>query len=90
MDNLPFNPDIVGWLATAILFATLVRQIVKQAAAPDAVGVSGWLFAGQITASVLFVVYSALTGNVVFVVTNALILLTAVVGQAVVWRKKRK
>ena len=41
-----------------------------------------WLFIGQITASVGFVVYSWLLGNWVFVVTNnALMLCTALLGQ---------
>lgn len=40
--------DFVGWSASAILLATLVRQIVKQARDRDAEGVSHWLFVGQV------------------------------------------
>jgi uncharacterized protein with PQ loop repeat len=83
------SPDVVGWLASAILLATLVKQIHKQAANKDAEGVSRWLFVGQIAASVGFIVYSWLLENWVFITTNALILLTAVIGQWVVWRKDR-
>lgn len=72
--------DLVGWLASAVLIATLIRQIYKQWQSPAAQGVSRWLFVGQISASVLFIVYSYLVGNAVFIVSNALILLTAITG----------
>ena len=75
------NPDIVGWAASAILLATLSRQIVTQWQDMDAKGVSRWLFAGQIAASTGFIIYSWMLDNWVFIVTNALILLTAVIGQ---------
>lgn len=42
---------------------------------------SSWLFAGQIVASLAFVVYSLLLGNWVFVFTNSVLALTAVLGQ---------
>lgn len=82
--------DFVGWAASSILIATLARQTWKQWKAPDPQGVSGWLFAGQISASVLFIVYSALLGNSVFIVTNSLILLTAIIGQCVYSRARRR
>lgn len=75
------NPDIVGWAASAILLATLSRQIITQWQDKDAKGVSRWLFAGQIAASTGFITYSWMLDNWVFIVTNALILLTAVIGQ---------
>ena len=71
--------DAIGWASSAILLATLVRQIVKQYT-EGAEGVSHWLFIGQSLASLGFVVYSVLLGNWVFIVTNSLILLTAIVG----------
>jgi len=81
--------DLLGWAATVVLIATLVRQIVKQHRAGSVEGVSTWLFVGQITASVLFIAYSALLGSLVFVVTNLLILVTAVVGQGLAMRRRR-
>lgn len=75
------NPDIVGWTASAILLATLTRQIITQWRDKDAKGVSRWLFAGQMAASVGFIIYSWMLDNWVFIVTNTLILLTAVIGQ---------
>ena len=82
------NPDIIGWAASAILLSTLGRQIYVQSKDTNAKGVSHWLFAGQIAASLGFIAYSWLVGNRVFIVTNSLILLTAIVGQIVVSRKR--
>jgi len=82
--------DLLGWAATAVLIATLWRQIWKQWMADDPEAVSTWLFVGQITASVLFIAYSAATGSLVFVVTNSLILLTAIAGQCLSWIKRRR
>ena len=72
--------DLVGWLASAVLIATLIRQIYKQWRSDQIQGVSRWLFIGQITASLLFILYSALVGNAVFIVSNALILATGITG----------
>ncbi|MEA9785177.1 hypothetical protein [Xanthomonas campestris] len=72
--------DLVGWLASAVLIATLIRQIYKQWRSDQIQGISRWLFIGQITASLLFILYSALVGNAVFIVSNALILATGITG----------
>lgn len=82
------SPDLIGWLASAILVATLSRQIWTQARDDSAKGVSHWLFAGQIVSSLGFVAYSWMLENWVFLVTNSIILLTAVVGQVVMSRKR--
>lgn len=82
--------DLLGWAATAVLIATLWRQIWKQWTVDDPEAISTWLFVGQITASVLFIAYSAATGSLVFVVTNSLILLTAIAGQCLSWIKRRR
>ena len=82
--------DLLGWGASAILIATLMRQSYVLWTDDDAKGVSKWLFVGQIAASVLFIVYSWFVANWVFIVSNALILLTALAGEAgVLWRKRR-
>ncbi len=82
-------PELIGWLASAILLATLIRQIATQVRDRNAQGVSRWLFIGQIAASTGFVTYSALVGDWVFIVTNVCILATAVFGQIVTWRHRR-
>ena len=84
------NPDIVGWTASAILLATLGRQIVTQWKDKEAKGVSRWLFAGQIAASSGFIAYSWMLDNWVFIVTNSLILLTAVVGEILLLVRRRQ
>lgn len=83
------SPDTIGWAASFILVATLVRQIYTQAKDKSAKGVSHWLFAGQMASSVGFIVYSWMLDNWVFIVTNSVILATAVVGQMVLLRARR-
>ena len=83
------SPDIIGWAASLILVATLARQIYTQAKDKSAKGVSRWLFAGQMASSVGFIAYSWMLHNWVFIVTNSLILCTAVVGQLVMTRKNK-
>lgn len=47
--------DLVGWMASAVLIATLIRQIVTQARDKSARGVSRWLCAGQLVSSTGFI-----------------------------------
>jgi len=75
--------NIVGWGSTLILIATLCAQIGKELASGKATNVSPWLFVGQCAASLGFLIYSLLVGNAVFVVSNALILATALTGEGV-------
>jgi len=82
--------DLIGWLASLVLLATLGWQIRDEWRSPASKGVSLWLFAGQTLASIGFIVYSTLVDNVVFIVTNSLILVTALIGQYVVWRNARE
>ena len=84
------NPDLIGWFASALLVLTLSRQIYTQSRDASARGVSRWLFAGQIVSSCGFIAYSVLLHNLVFIITNTAILITAVVGQVVLWRRKSK
>jgi MtN3 and saliva related transmembrane protein len=81
--------DGIGWAAAAILLLTLGRQVYTQWRDRTSQGVSRWLFVGQCAASVGFVIYSWLVGSWVFVVTNALILVTAVVGEFIYLRNRR-
>ncbi|RZA34186.1 MAG: hypothetical protein EOP92_16970 [Lysobacteraceae bacterium] len=83
------NPDLIGWLASAILMATLLRQIWKQWQDDDASGVSHLLFIGQMLSSAGFVAYSWMLQNWVFIITNSLLLLTAAAGQLISMRKRR-
>ncbi len=80
--------DVIGWLSSAVLLATLLRQVHTQWRERSTRGVSHWLFIGQLTASCGFLVYSLLLGNWVFVFTNAALLLTAIAGQ-IIYRRNQ-
>jgi len=81
--------ELIGWASAVILMLTLGRQAWLQWRERRTRGVSRWLFAGQIAASCGFVVYSWLLSSWVFVVTNALILVTALAGEAIYLRNRR-
>ena len=81
--------QLIGWAAAGILLLTLGRQVYSQWRDRTSKGVSKWLFVGQCAASAGFIVYSWLLQNWVFVVTNALILVTAVVGEVIYLRNSR-
>ena len=72
--------DAIGWASSAVLLATIAKQIHTQWQARSSEGVSKWLFVGQSAASLGFTVYSWLVRNWVFVVTNGLLLVAGVVG----------
>lgn len=72
--------DILGWVSSVILLMTIGRQVWKQWRTGMGEGVSIWLYIGQTAASVGFTIYSALVGNWVFIVTNSLLLLSALTG----------
>jgi len=82
--------ELIGWAAAAILVATIGRQVYTQWRAETTAGVSKWLFIGQVSASTGFVVYSGLKQDWVFVATNAVMLATAILGQCVYLRNRRK
>lgn len=75
--------DWIGWAAVSVLFATMAGQAWKEWRDRVKHGMSRWFFVGQVTASTLFLAYSALVGNHVFVVGNALVLSAAVAGGAI-------
>ena len=78
--------EALGWAAALILLITMARQVWKQWTSGAVAGVSRWLFVGQLLASAGFCVYSGLVGNAVFVFTNLLMLLNALLG---LWVDKR-
>jgi uncharacterized protein with PQ loop repeat len=82
--------DWIGWGASAVLLATLIRQVYTQWRERSTRGVSRWLFIGQLTASTGFLIYSFLLDNWVFVFTNAALLLTALVGQWIYARNAKR
>ncbi|WP_224243100.1 hypothetical protein [Hyalangium gracile] len=81
--------EALGWFSSFVLVLTISSQVYKQWRSGTSEGVSKWLFVGQITASVGFTIYSIQVGNWVFVVTNALMLLSAIIGGIIVIRHRR-
>jgi uncharacterized protein with PQ loop repeat len=88
--TVPIVTELIGWASSAILLATLARQARKQWREGTGEGVSRWLFVGQTAASAGFTVYSALVRNWVFLVTNALILVSAIAGLVIDRRQRRR
>ena len=82
--------ELIGWAAAALLIATIGRQVFTQWRAGTTAGVSRWLFVGQVSASVLFVIYSWLEGDWVFIATNSVMLATAILGQCIYLQNRRK
>jgi len=75
--------EIIGWGSSLVLLATIITQISKQWRERSGRGVSRWLYVGQAAASLGFCIYSVLVENWVFIVTNALLTLAALVGLAI-------
>ncbi|MCI0669319.1 MAG: hypothetical protein L0Y64_02540 [Myxococcaceae bacterium] len=86
------NPgvEVIGWFSSLVLVLTLARQVLRQWQEGSGRGESTWLFVGQLTASTGFTFYSVLVGNWVFVVTNALMFLTAFMGIGIVMAHRRR
>jgi hypothetical protein len=81
---------VIGWLSSAVLLLTLGRQVMTQWRSGATIGVSRWLFLGQVAASSGFAVYSWLLQNWVFLVTNVALLLTALAGEAIYLHNRRR
>jgi uncharacterized protein with PQ loop repeat len=81
--------DVIGWVSSLVLVLTLGKQVRKQWQTRDSGGVSTWLFVGQLAASVGFSTYSFLLENWVFLTTNSLLVVNALLGQWVTMRNRR-
>lgn len=75
----------IGWAAVAALFLTMSGQAWKQWRDRVRHGIGKFFFAGQVLSSALFLAYSVMKGDAVFVVGNAFVLLAAVAGGAILW-----
>ena len=82
--------EAVGWFSTTVLLLTIGRQVWTQWRTRSTQGVSKWLFVGQLVASSGFVVYSFLLDNWVFVVSNVMMLIIALVGQGIYLNNRRR
>ena len=82
--------ELVGWTSSIVLLLTIGKQIYKQWHDDTSVGVSKWLFIGQLAASSGFTLYSLLVHNWVFVVTNGLMVVSAIVGLIITLRHRAR
>jgi uncharacterized protein with PQ loop repeat len=82
--------EVIGWISSLILVATIARQVHKQWSEGTSEGVSIWLYAGQIAASLGFVIYSILVSNWVFIFTNSLMVLNGIAGLVISIYHKQK
>ncbi len=82
--------DVIGWISTGVLVATVGRQAFSQWKEKSTKGQSKWLFIGQLAASTGFVVYSWQLDNLVFVVSNVFLLVIAAIGQFLYLRNRKR
>jgi len=82
--------ELIGWTSSAVLLATITRQVYTQWKTKSTAGASHWLFIGQVMASTGFTIYSFLLHNWVYVASNIALLITAVTGQVIYKRNKRQ
>ncbi|MGZ5080407.1 MAG: hypothetical protein ACXWHZ_13220 [Usitatibacter sp.] len=77
--------QMVGWGAVIALFLTMAGQAWKQWQQRVKHGIGKLFFVGQVLASALFLAYSAMLGDRVFVVGNTLVLLASIAGGTILW-----
>lgn len=82
--------EVLGWLSSFVLVLTISTQVHRQWRSGTSKGVSHWLFIGQFAASTGFCVYSVLLKNWVFIATNGLLAVEALVGLAIVRVHRRR
>ncbi len=82
--------EVIGWAGVAMLFFTLCGQAWKQWRDRVKRGIGKFFFIGQIAASALFLAYSAMLGDRVFVAGNALVLAAAIAGGAILWYNRAR
>ncbi len=86
---MTLGTEVIGWLSSAVLLATIGRQVYSQWKTKATGGVSKWLFVGQISASAGYTVYSFLLHNWVFLFSNIAMIITAVAGELVFLSNRR-
>jgi uncharacterized protein with PQ loop repeat len=82
--------ELIGWVSSVVLLMTIGRQVLTQWRTKSSAGLSRWLFLGQLSASTGFTIYSILLANWVFVVTNVALLVTAICGQVIYVRNRKR
>jgi MtN3 and saliva related transmembrane protein len=78
----------LGWIAAVVLVITLSAQVKKNWDEKKLKGVNPILYYGQAFASLSFALYSYTINSWVFVVTNTIAFLSAIIGIYLVHRYK--
>lgn len=81
---------ILGFISSFILILTIGKQVYKQWKEGSSEGVSKWLFIGQTAASLGFTIYSVLVKDLVFIITNSVMLLNALIGFGILMYHRRR
>jgi MtN3 and saliva related transmembrane protein len=84
------STEVIGWVSSTVLLVTIGRQVYSQWRSGATRGLSKWLFIGQISASVGFIIYSFLLRNWVFLASNIAMIVTAIIGEWVYLANRRK
>ena len=82
--------QLIGWAAVTALFFTMAGQAWKQWKDDVKRGIGKYFFVGQVAASALFLAYSVLQGDLVFVVGNALVLTASIAGGLILWYNRAR
>ena len=80
--------ELIGWTSSLTLLITIAVQVRRQWESGSNKGVSKWLFIGQLAASVGFLVFSILTGSLVFAITNAMLTLGNLCGIVIYFKNR--
>jgi len=80
--------ELIGWTSSLILLITIAVQVRRQWQSGSNKGVSRWLFIGQLAASVGFLIFSILTGSLVFAITNAMLTLGNLCGIVIYFKNR--
>lgn len=81
---------LVGLASSLVLLLTISRQVYTQWKSGSTAGMSKWLFIGQVVASVGFAIYSWMLRNWIFLATNLMLIVAALVGQALYIHNSRR
>jgi MtN3 and saliva related transmembrane protein len=79
----------VGWGASLLLVLTIGHQVRRQWRTGHTDGVSRWLYVGQTISSSGFLAYSVHLGDWVFICTNGILLVAAILGLVSVLRSRQ-
>jgi lipid-A-disaccharide synthase-like uncharacterized protein len=82
--------QIIGFASSFILLLTIGKQVYYQWSEGTSEGVSKFLFLGQITASIGFLIYSIMKNDMVFIVTNAVMVVNSLVGISILFHHRRR